>query len=38
MHESDHWNPFRQMLKPEQRKDLDSYVVRANAFIAAKRG
>ena len=26
--------PFRKMLKPEQRKELDGFVVRANAFIA----
>ena len=26
--------PFRKIMKPEQRKDLDAFVVRANAYIA----
>ncbi|MGI9248077.1 MAG: hypothetical protein ACR2QI_03630 [Woeseiaceae bacterium] len=29
--------PFRQMLKPEQRKELDAFIVRANNFITKQR-
>lgn len=29
--------PFRQMLKPEQRKEIEALIVRANAFIAEQR-
>jgi len=29
--------PFRQRLKPEQRKEIDAFIVRANAFIAEKQ-
>lgn len=29
--------PFRQMLKPEQRREMNAFVARANAFIEEKR-
>lgn len=29
--------PFRQMLKPEQRKEMNTFVVKANAFIEKQR-
>ena len=30
--------PFRQMLKPEQRRDMNAFIVRANDYIDQQRG